>query len=666
MFTRRDMLKLGIAGTGYFILGPDGKISYADDTNIPPSPFTEPFLDELPYPGLVLEVEPFFDFPVEFRFWVDVNTTRFFKIASEPRSVRFHSQLPLTPIWGYRDVNPNAEPTVGAGSLAPLPFNILGPTIVQLFGTLGPPRNATFTCPPDPNAPPVGGGFVVRHINCLAKNSLGFGMNRTTVHLHGGHHLARADGFPENIENRPGNAENPAIPDGFPCFIVMEPPGFVRPPDEPVCATPTPSVSEVCPDSGHVSDRQVVDYYYPILDPGVLDRIRCVSTEAPDPAERPSTQWYHDHLLDFTGPNAYSGLAGFVLCFDELDSNDENDPRNDEGVPGVTYPKPLRLPSFPYDIPLAIQDKRFDQNGRLVFSSFDHDGFLGDKFLVNGQIQPFLEVKKRKYRFRFLNASNARIYRLFFNDGKPAPVGRTFLMDLIATEGGLLSGPLRGTVSILLAMAERLEVVFDFSGFDVGTELFVENRLPQTNGRRPDDGLLPQGSGNKLLKFIVTGDPPTPDNSQVPDVLRPFAEIPAAEIARAKHRFFKFDRSHGAWTINGELAGDLERPITTPKRGQPEIWHLENSSGGWWHPVHIHSEFFRVLRRNGQVPSVTARNPVVAERDGLAKKDTILLKGGDTVDLFLKFRDHLGPFVFHCHNMEHEDMAMMGRFDVVP
>jgi FtsP/CotA-like multicopper oxidase with cupredoxin domain len=148
--------------------------------------------------------------------------------------------------------------------------------------------------------------------------------------------------------------------------------------------------------------------------------------------------------------------------------------------------------------------------------------------------------------------------------------------------------------------------------------------------------------------------------------LRPFPEVSAADRAQAFHRSFKFDRSHGAWTINGKLAGDLETPVASPQRGRPEIWHLENSSGGWWHPIHIHSEFFRVLSRNGREPSVTARNPVVAERDGLARRDTILLKGGDTVEVFLKFRDHLGPFVFHCHNMEHEDMAMMARFDVVP
>ena len=646
--SRRDVFKLSVAGAGYLVLRPDGAVTHASDLTLLPSPSTTPFIDELPLPGLAIGVDPFFDIPDEYtRFWVDPVTTRFFKICAEERSVKLHGELPPTVIWGYRDMSPDAEPTVGAGSRNPLPDHILGPTLVQLFGDLGPLRNST-----SPTVP-VGGGFVVRHQNHLPKDHTGFGVPRTTIHLHGGHHLARSDGFPDNLEKLP------VIPDGWPCFIASEPPGFTAPANEAACASPHPAVNEVLPDGRAITERQVLDYYYPILDVGELDRIRGVSTAPAERTERPSTQWYHDHLLDFTGPNAYRGQAGFVLCFDELDSNDENDPN----------PAALRLPSGDFDIPLALQDKRvaIAPDGRtsaFVFSSFDHDGFLGDKFCVNGKIQPYLEVKRRKYRFRFLNGSNARIYRLFINDGNP--FGKTYPMDLIATEGGLLSYPLRGTISVLLAMAERLEVVFDFSAFPTGTVLFLENRLPQSNGRKPDDGLRAQGSGNQLLKFIVTGDPLQPDNSRVPDALRPFAPISAGEIAHAYRRRFKFERTDGAWAINGRFAGDLERPIATPVRGQPEIWTLENSSGGWWHPIHIHSEFFRVLKRNGQVPTITARNPVVAERDGLARRDTILLKGGDTVDVFLKFRDHLGPFVFHCHNMEHEDMAMMARFDVVP
>jgi FtsP/CotA-like multicopper oxidase with cupredoxin domain len=190
-----------------------------------------------------------------------------------------------------------------------------------------------------------------------------------------------------------------------------------------------------------------------------------------------------------------------------------------------------------------------------------------------------------------------------------------------------------------------------------GAEIFLENRLLQTDGRRPEDGL--RSRGDYLVKFILDGPPDFPDYSQVPDCLRPMPEISQWDLDHAIHRSFRFDRSHGAWTINGELGGELETPLTSPSvLGQPEIWHLENGSGGWWHPIHIHSEFGRVLRRNG-------KEPPLAEHFSIARKDTLLLRDNETVDVFFKFRDFAGPFVFHCHNMEHEDHDMMARFDVV-
>jgi FtsP/CotA-like multicopper oxidase with cupredoxin domain len=610
MLTRRDLLKLGLVGTGYAILGPDGRVSLADDFDFPPSPYTKPFIDELALPGLALEGERFFDYPPEYEPFVD-ETTRFFEVTSERRWVKFHRQLEPTAIWGYRDLSPFATPSVGAGSLQPLPFHILGPTFIEVFE--GRSR--------------LTGGYIVRHRNGLLAPDQpeSFGRRRNTVHLHGGHHWARADGFPGNIENRPG-AGSPICDAGFPPFVVAQPP------DAP-------------PEKG----PKFYDYHYPIFDPGALDLAHGRCSELPDETERPSTQWYHDHFLDFTGPNAYRGLAGFVLCTDELDSLAEED----------TNPCALQLPSGPFDIPLAIQDKRFASDGSLLFNPFDHDGFVGDKFVVNGVVQPFLEVKRRRYRFRFLNASNARLYRMYLTNS----LGQTFPMTQIATEGGLLARPIPNIRSFLLAMAERLEVVVDFGAsiFDGQQEIFFENRLEQKDGRRPEDGILSRG--DRIIKFFLKEKVDDPSHVGKPDshgnlVLRPFDPICDQLLQQAIHRTFEFDRSHGAWTINGELAGHLEHPIATSKLRQPEIWHLVNKSGGWWHPIHIHSEFFRVLRRNGALPPL-------AERDGMAKKDTILLRDNESVDVFLRFRDFTGPFVFHCHNMEHEDMQMMARFDIV-
>jgi FtsP/CotA-like multicopper oxidase with cupredoxin domain len=431
----------------------------------------------------------------------------------------------------------------------------------------------------------VGQGLVVRITNALPANAVGFGMPRTTVHFHGGHQPSTSDGYPI-LDFEPGE-----------CF----------------------------------------DYTFPMLLPGSI-------TPPLEPTDVPASLWYHDHLLDFTGPNVYRGLAGFFLVFDPIDSGDENDPN----------PAALRLPSGPFDVPLLIQDKHFAPDGSLVFDQFDHDGFLGDKFLVNGAIQPRFHVKRRKYRFRLLNGSNARFYALFLTKAS----GQTFTFDRIGTDAGLQSVSIRNVDRVFFGSAERVDIVVDFSQFQEGDEVFLENRLEQEDGRGPggdwDDPDI-EDSGTKILKFVV--EEAVPDPSQVPDSLRPFPATSASDIAAATKKTFVFERKNGAWAINGQFV-DLDVALTISPTGAPEVWRFKNKSGGWWHPIHVHSEFMHVLKRNGALPPPW-------ERDGIAKKDTVLLGPNDVVDVFLRFRDYTGPFVFHCHNLEHEDMFMMARFDVV-
>jgi len=587
MFTRRDLIRMGLVGAGYAIL-PTGRqwspVSSAfGDTNAPTSPATTPFVRPLPVPPQAQEVPPFFDAinrpTAECEPFV-TPATRYFRIVAEERYVSVHPQIPPTAIWGYRDDTfPEGE----------FPFAV-GPTLGGLFGFNQ-----------------IGNGIFVRHVNNLPVDHSGFGVPITTVHFHGGHHLSSADGFPTNIE-------------GFPDFLTL--PG------------------------GHY------DHCYPLLDPGFLDFNRNGGPATLlDVSERPSTLWYHDHLLDFTSQNVYRGLAGIAVMQDELDSGDEEDPN----------PEALRLPGYPdFDIPLVIQDKRFNRDGSLWYDTFDHDGFLGDKFLVNGAVQPYMEVERRKYRFRFLNASNARIYQFFLAD----KLGFSYPMTQIGTEGGLLSRPIT-IQSFQIGMAERVEVVIDFAApeFALKDELYFENRLRQTEGRKPD-GV--QSRGPQFLQFPLRPAVPDNDPSRVGKldrgelVLRRFDKTSNEVLAQAYQNLktFRFDRSGGGWTINGKPAGDLERARTNSPVDEPEIWRLVNDSGGWWHPVHIHSEFGRIIRRNGGTPPLR-------EQDGIAKKDTYLLRDNESVDVFLQFRDFKGPFTFHCHNLEHEDMAMMARFDVV-
>src|SRR3989442_5847211 len=261
MLTRRDMLKLGIAGTGYVIFGPNGRVTFADD-ELAPSPPTRPFQDPLPIPPEPNQVPPFFDIPNDYRTPINYigARTRYFEIVAEERLVSFHRDLNPTSIWGYRPrlvVEPATNQLVDGKGRWPF---VMGPTFSGSRGE---------------NTLP-GSQRLVRHIHDLPKDPPPpFGIARLSVHLHGGHHSARADGFPENID----------FP-GFPNPVVLE-------------------------DRG---DHQ--DYLYPTLDPGFIDRMTRSQDFELMVTERPSTMWYHDHIIDFTGPNAYRGLAGFFLVFD--------------------------------------------------------------------------------------------------------------------------------------------------------------------------------------------------------------------------------------------------------------------------------------------------------------------------------------------------------------
>ncbi len=613
MMNRRMLFHLGLLGSAGALLSwpalraATGRASalrpvltpFLDRLPLPPEPHALDWApNQLPFDGLDPEASQFVD-PSQVQ-----GKATFYRIVSEVRKVKFHSQLPATEIWGYRD-----------GNLPPgqsWDF-VLGPTFRRPLS-----NHNRFA------------GTIVRHENQLpsVQEHRGFGEPVTTVHLHGAHAPSRFDGFPADI----------TLPDGS-----LFKPTFER--------------------GGHF------DYAYPLLDPGFL-------TDGNHGAhvERPSTLWYHDHFLDFTGPNIYRGLAGFFLVHDNPvpdpddpfraalleHTRDTGDETNAAGAPFA-----LQLPSGDFDVPLVLQEKTFGLNGELIFDVFNTDGFLGEQFLVNGMVQPFLPVKRRKYRFRFLNASNARIYQLFLADRN----GRSYPMTQIATEGGLLSRPVPRP-SFLLGMAERVEVVIDFSKFPHPdfTELYIENRLLQDDGRGPDGKFeRPElaARGTRLLKFIL--EEAVPDPSLVKAELRPFAATTALELSFAPVRTFVFDRTKGQWAINGKFAGDLSRVVASPRLEVGEIWRLINKSGGWWHPIHVHHEFMRVLKRNGRLPfDGTGRDfGQSLERDGLARKDTVVLGPNSEVEVFVRFRNYLGPFVFHCHNMEHEDHAMMARFDVV-
>ena len=494
---------------------------------------------------------------------------------------------------------------IGAGSLNTRFYNIVQePALVSLhpelpdtpvwrYRDVHAPANSPYVAGPT-FAVRQGDPQVIKHMNRLPSNHTGFGVPHTTAHFHGGHVDPFFDGFPEDIPEMPR---------------VVSKPG------------------------------QDFDYVYAMQDPGFLEG-------NPDPTERNAMQWYHDHLLDFTGPNVYRGLSGAYIVYDDLDTGSEHT--------GLRLPAPLGV----HDIPLVLQDRRIAGDGSLVYLPEDFDGFLGDKYMVNGAINPYLTVSRRKYRFRVLNGSNARHYLLSVTDAN----SRRKRFDIIATEGGLLSRPIRNQRKFLVGNAEQIEFVIDFADYPPGTELYLSNFLEQDNGRGPKGDFerprqVDRGDETRIMKFIVQGGA-VADPSQVPNTLRPFEPISQAEIDAADVVETEFERKGGAWAINDEFV-DLHQPMINVTRNRPVIWRIKNGGGGWWHPIHIHIENMRILSRNGQRPG-----PL--ERDGIATQNTVNLSGGDEVEAFFRFRDFTGAAVFHCHNIEHEDHFMMARFDINP
>ncbi|MEM5788330.1 MAG: multicopper oxidase family protein, partial [Syntrophobacteraceae bacterium] len=355
-----------------------------------------------------------------------------------------------------------------------------------------------------------------------------------------------------------------------------------------------------------------------------------------------STQWYHDHghipelHVGTSGQNIYMGLMGFYLLTDEIE----------EGlIAGKVLPGPE------HDIPLALADKALAPDGTLIYDVNGFDGHLGDLLTVNGMVQPKITVERRKYRFRILNASNARWWELRLSNGAPLlQIGSdTWLLGnaVIPVSFGADGPPRRGTVR--LGNAERAEVIIDFSKVE-GNELFLENILPQDDGRRPEKEIVIPGT--PILKFEISDAPVTDDVSvTVGTPLRPHKPILEEEIVAS--RVFEFDRNGGKWTVNS-LPYDPHKDDAAPVKETAERWILKNPAGGWAHPIHIHLEGFQV-----QSSSI---NPVPPQER--FKKDTVRLEPGETVEIFVKFRTFSGRFVFHCHNIEHEDLSMMAIFNV--
>jgi FtsP/CotA-like multicopper oxidase with cupredoxin domain len=416
----------------------------------------------------------------------------------------------------------------------------------------------------------------------------------------------------------------------------------------------TPSESDGNPCDFYPSGNFCDQYY-----PNVLAGFNSDHFPAGDINESLSTLWYHDHRVDFTSQNTYKGLLGFYCLFNQFDTGDES--------------TGFHLPSFPqFDIQLAFADKVYDpSSGLLSFDLFNLDGILGDKFLVNGKIQPFFDVQPRRYRFRLLDTGPSRFYEFFLTD--PNNMGGNNQFFVIANDGNLLPAPV--TVDrVRIGVAERVDIIIDFKNF-AGKTIYLENRLRQINGMGPVppqgflpgqvecsdasgvlSDILPAGQGNLLLQFRVSGKSVSDGSINPATDHVAFYQLPDTTATPRVTRTFKFDRLNGQWSINGQFM-DCSHFRFTVEQNSVENWILFNATGDWTHPIHIHLEEHQILSRNRFPP------PLAVER---SRKDVTQLHQNERALLFFRFRDWLGKYPIHCHNVIHEDHAMMGLWQVQP
>ncbi len=386
--------------------------------------------------------------------------------------------------------------------------------------------------------------------------------------------------------------------------------------------------------------------------------------------QRATTLWYHDHALGITRLNVYAGLAGFYLIRD-----DEEDA--------------LNLPCGPYEIPLLIQDRKFNPDGSLLYPAAQNgthpvwiQEFFGETICVNGKAAPFLEVEPRKYRFRMVNGSNSRFYHLSLvpadQFGKPS--GRQAdapPFHQIGSDGGLLPAPVR-LHYLIVSPGERFDIIVDF------TERKGENFALINDAPSP----YPRGgevAASDVMLFKVTKPLRGTDTSSIPETL---SSVPALDPAHAvRERLLaltEMDRPSDGYTMIGLLdQKHWDDPITEdPKAGSTEIWSLANATGDV-HPIHLHLVQFQVLNRQAFDVKTYAQTgklvytgiPMPPEsNERPAWKDTIKTYAGYVTRIIPKFDLPEGTeaapgqefrYVWHCHILEHEDNEMMRPYKII-
>lgn len=401
----------------------------------------------------------------------------------------------------------------------------------------------------------------------------------------------------------------------------------------------------------------------------------------------PTTLWYHDHTLGITRLNVYAGLAGFYIIRNEHERN-------------------LGLPTGKNEIPLAIQDKSFTQDGSLYYPTVPESGgndslpspsiipqFYGDVSVVNGKAWPRLSVDPGKYRFRLLAASNSRFYRLKLltydeSTGKTGKGGPSFVQ--IGNDGGLLETPHKISGRLEIGPSKRADVVVDFSEF-AGQTLLLHNDAPAMYRGKPADGSM----GTEPLPEImlidvanVTGANGSPTesglSSRVPKSLTTVPAIPVESVTRQRYLPLVMQSDEYGRPLN--LLGNeqnpnglrMHHPVTeTPTLGDTEIWSFANLTG-MSHPIHLHLVHFQILGRepfgdyDPQSDTIDMSSLEPPKPYEMGWNDVVTVDPAEVVHVIAHFgefeglfTDQTGGYMWHCHMIEHEDHDMMRPFEVL-
>ena len=421
--------------------------------------------------------------------------------------------------------------------------------------------------------------------------------------------------------------------------------------------------------------------------------------------QRATTLWYHDHSLGLTRLNVYAGPAGFFLIRggpDDLPSGILPEPAPAPGdLPGTKY----------YEIPIVIQDRSFNADGSLFYpdSRAFFDGFtgpyipksdispiwnpefFGNAMVVNGNTWPNLNVEPRRYRFRFLNGCNSRflILKLVSNPLAPRPAAPVLPFVQIGSEGGFLPAPV-ALNQLLMGLAERADVVVDFTGLPVGTEIYLINEAPDEpfGGGQPGEAFEPAdpGTTGQVMKFTIV--PLTGLDTSLPVdqlTLPALASLPAAVRTRQlslneadSDVLRDVGPREAQLGVMDELGFPIPKlwmdPITeNPGVGDTEVWEIFNFTADA-HPIHVHQVMFEVVNRQALAtdeegmsvaPAILTGPPVEPEPWETGHKDTIVAYPGQVTRIKARF-DIAGLYVWHCHIVEHEDNEMMRPYRVAP